>query len=436
MRYAVLISMMCALGAGLLGCGGGGSGGDTGTERKQIASVRLAAGDGQSATVGTELPNPLVAQLLDSSGQPIAGQVVNFRVTTGGGSVFAGAASSDAGGIVRERWTLGTGAGPQRVEVRAIDSQGTAVTYAAFDAIAVPGPAVAVTIVAGHGQTAAQLQPLPLPVKAAISDRYGNAVVGTLVSFDAGAGTASPALVLSDALGEASTQWTLGPALGTQTLIASVAGGHAVAFGADATQAAPSAPVAMQLVSGDAQTLAQHTKLAADLTVKVIDVLGNGVPGETVEFAAAPGSGYVRPVTAVTNAAGFAGWRGYVHMSGTQQVVALFAGLPSVTFSLQVTPAGHPFDGVYFGATQLVNDTILIANLPPQVGAFSEATGSLFFLQHPALDFRDFQRGTLVMDASGRVSGSGTIEQSVRGGPFTVTGTWSCGIPTNGSCRE
>lgn len=433
MRYAVLISMMCAFGAGLIGCGGSG-GSDPATARKGIAAVHLAAGEGQSATVGSELPDPLVAQLLDAFGEPLAGQVVNFRVTTGGGSVFAGAAISDADGLVRERWTLGTGAGPQQVEVRAIDSQGAAVTYAAFDAVAVAGPAVAVSIVSGHGQTAAQLQPLPLRVQAAIRDRYGNAVAGTLVSFDAGAGTASPAAVESDVLGEASTQWTLGTALGAQTLIASVAGGHAVAFGADATQAAPTAPVSVQMISGDAQTLAQHTLLVNALTVKLVDVLGNGVPGAGVDFAAAGESGYVRPVTVATNAAGFATWLGYVHTSGAQEVRASVAGLPPVTFSLQVTPAGHPFDGLYFGAYRLVDDTMQPPNLPPQV-AFSEATGSLFFLFHASIDFRDFYRGTLVMDAGGRVSGSGTIEQSVRGSPLTVTGTWSCGNPT-GSCRE
>ena len=49
--------------------------------------------------------------MLDDDGESVHGQVVNFRVTAGRGSVFAGVAVTDADGYARERWTLGTVAG-------------------------------------------------------------------------------------------------------------------------------------------------------------------------------------------------------------------------------------------------------------------------------------------------------------------------------------
>src|SRR3989338_7763356 len=55
------------------------------------ALLQIVSGDDQSNVVGQELPNPLVAKVVDSSSAPVKGQLVNFRVVSGGGSVFAGA---------------------------------------------------------------------------------------------------------------------------------------------------------------------------------------------------------------------------------------------------------------------------------------------------------------------------------------------------------
>src|SRR5439155_9767028 len=71
-------------------------------------SLEIVSGDGQSGPVGTELPNALVVRVLHEPGQGQADQVVNFRVTSGGGSVFAGASITNNNGIAQERWTLGT----------------------------------------------------------------------------------------------------------------------------------------------------------------------------------------------------------------------------------------------------------------------------------------------------------------------------------------
>ncbi|HEV2671233.1 MAG TPA: hypothetical protein VGU74_09085 [Gemmatimonadales bacterium] len=103
-------------------------------DRSNELSLSLVSGNDQSALPGTELPAPLVARVEDSRGHPVVGQVVNFHVVSGGGSVFAGVAISDHDGLVQERWTLGF-SGAQQLEARAVDNEtGAKLTFAVFDA--------------------------------------------------------------------------------------------------------------------------------------------------------------------------------------------------------------------------------------------------------------------------------------------------------------
>src|SRR2546426_4737317 len=95
-------------------------------------SLSVVSGNNQTAPPGTELPDPIVARVEDSRGHPVKGQIVNFVVVSGGGSVFAGAAISGGDGIVQERWTVGF-SGPQQVEARAVDNvTGAKLTFATF----------------------------------------------------------------------------------------------------------------------------------------------------------------------------------------------------------------------------------------------------------------------------------------------------------------
>src|SRR5438876_11581970 len=97
-------------------------------------SLSVVSGNNQTAPPGTELPAPLVARVEDPRGHPVKGQIVNFVVVSGGGSVFAGAAISGGDGIVQERWTVGF-SGLQQVEARAVDNTtGEELTFATFTA--------------------------------------------------------------------------------------------------------------------------------------------------------------------------------------------------------------------------------------------------------------------------------------------------------------
>jgi len=97
-------------------------------------SLSVVSGDQQQGAAGQELPNPLVVKVTKSDGGPVRGQILNFRVVEGGGSVFAGAALTDERGIAQERWTLGS-SGAQKVEVRAVsNSTGEPQVFATFTA--------------------------------------------------------------------------------------------------------------------------------------------------------------------------------------------------------------------------------------------------------------------------------------------------------------
>jgi len=103
----------------------------------------VVSGDAQEGSPFTELPEPLVVKVVNpksGAGQP--NQVVNFRVVEGGGSVFAGVATTDPQGIAKEYWTLGA-PGPQQLEARAVSSRGEKLVYGTFTATATaPGPVV------------------------------------------------------------------------------------------------------------------------------------------------------------------------------------------------------------------------------------------------------------------------------------------------------
>ena len=98
------------------------------TQRDPTAIV-VVNGNGQQGAAGQVLANPLIVKVTDARGRAVPGQVVTFHVTSGGGSVFSGTVTTDADGIARERWRLGTSAGgAQALEARVVIGSGATVT--------------------------------------------------------------------------------------------------------------------------------------------------------------------------------------------------------------------------------------------------------------------------------------------------------------------
>ena len=81
------------------------------------ASVVLWSGGGQWGVAGEPLPEPVVAQVLDDAGAPVAGARVRFELRAGSGSVMPESVRSDSLGLVSTVWTLGATLGEQTLAV-------------------------------------------------------------------------------------------------------------------------------------------------------------------------------------------------------------------------------------------------------------------------------------------------------------------------------
>jgi hypothetical protein len=102
-------------------------------------SFEIVSGDGQTGLVGQELTNPLVVRALDGTGKAVKKELVNFVVTAGGGSMFAGASITDNDGLAQDYLTLGTEPGENVVQVRAVNpTTGQKHVYATFTATGEP----------------------------------------------------------------------------------------------------------------------------------------------------------------------------------------------------------------------------------------------------------------------------------------------------------
>jgi hypothetical protein len=178
---------------------------------RPLARVVIVAGDPQTAPAGTELPQPLTVRAEDAGGRPVQGQVLTFVVTAGGGSVPAATVQTDAEGMAANRWTLGTGLGEQRLEVRTTDpATGQPRTFAEFRATAAAGAPAQIELFKGNGQSAMVGTRLADSLAVIVRDAHGNPVPGVDVTWiTPNGGTVSPNPSRTTAQGVASTSWLL-----------------------------------------------------------------------------------------------------------------------------------------------------------------------------------------------------------------------------------
>ena len=318
------------------------------------AAMTVVAGDLQTGPAGAELPQALVVRVTDADGDPVPDQLVNFVVTAGGGSVFAGAAETNGSGEARERWTLGYVVGDtQRVEVRAVHpTTGEAMVLGSFRAVATPGAPASLSVVDGDAQAGLVASPLPAPLRVLVRDAGGNPVPGATVAWT-GSGSFAPAASASGADGIAQTTWTLGGAAGQQTAQAS-SGASSVQF--TATAATGLEVPGRLVVTPDAVTMAA-ARFSQPVEARWVDDYGNSVPviptswqslePLVVEGSLSLGSLFGRTV-------------------GSTRVIASIAtprGTSSDTLTVTVTPgtafawtAGTPGAPTFAGGTGTQND--------------------------------------------------------------------------------
>jgi hypothetical protein len=178
-------------------------------------------GNGQSAAIGTELPQPLRVKLLDDAGAPVAGQLVTFTVIQNDGTLSDGTfsgrevqVSTGAGGEAAVELTLGhrAGAGNNRVQATAAGFAGAV----EFHANAATGAPALVVVDMGNNQFGVSSELLPRPLVAVVVDAGSNRLANVPVTFTVleGDGTfdGQPSLVvLTDSDGRAEAKPRLGP---------------------------------------------------------------------------------------------------------------------------------------------------------------------------------------------------------------------------------
>ncbi|MDE0853375.1 MAG: Ig-like domain-containing protein [Nevskia sp.] len=265
------------------------SGGATTAQTLTLTSAQSSiTADGLSAAV-------LTAQIISTTGQPIAGLTLNF--STSAGSLSSNTGSTDSSGHVVIRLIASTIAGRATVTVREPISGLSAFTNVTLAA----GPAANVSLVLAPSTV---LPGATTSVDAIVVDAYGNAVSGEPVTFsvnsNASGGSFQNVSSTSDTNGRAATTYSAGSNSGSDVLGAKTAGGL--------TGSAQLAVNVGATLIGSVQLTLGATSVAADGTTQttlralVSDTNSKPVPNVVVSFSSTIGT--LSAVSATTDNTG------------------------------------------------------------------------------------------------------------------------------------
>lgn len=262
------------------------------------AGIRLFSGNDQSATVNSALPEPLVVEVTDASGNPIANMPIQWTVT-GGGSVSEASNVTDVNGRASVTRTLGGTAGTQTTLASAELLAGSPVT---FTHTATAGGAASVVKFSGDNQSAQAGTQLANPLVVQVLDAQGNPIPSRAVTWVVAEGAVSPENSTTDAEGKASTSWTVGSTPGAKTANAVVSGVGTATFNATATAGSVSA--GNSDVSVSPGTIAVGA--SSTITVTVRDGNNNPIEGASVSVTASGSGNSISPASAPSGSNGVA----------------------------------------------------------------------------------------------------------------------------------
>lgn len=294
------------------------------------ARVTILGGNDQLGTAGEVLGESLMVRVSDRGDRPVVNQAVSFVVTSGG-QVTPATVQTDAEGKAAFRWTLGTTAGGQVLEV-GVDGSGGLTPKTSFSAMAAAGPVRGLQKVRGDNQTAQINHPLADSLVVLLVDEFGNPVAGKEVVWQASSGGLSRLRVATGPDGRAAVLWTLGGAVGTQNASAQFGSvnNSPTDFTATATQGPPPRLVMLTQPSATAESDASFAQQPA---VRLVDDLGNPLQRSGIAVTAAIASGggtLIGTTTRPTDAAGVAQFTD-LRISGTAGSRTLIFAAPGHT---------------------------------------------------------------------------------------------------------
>ncbi|MDB4885323.1 MAG: Endoglucanase precursor [Gemmatimonadetes bacterium] len=178
------------------------------------------------------------------------------------------------------------------------------------------------------------------PVRVKVVDDKGTPMAGETVTFEVtgGGGSVSPAAATTDSAGIASTQWTLGPTPGTNSLKATR--GTSITITANGTDGLGTA--ILKVSGGTTDSLPAGCAVREPFTVQVVDKAGSPVQGATVNFEVATGDGTVAAPTMKTGPDGMTSTAfrvGFLGGANVVRAVLRTSARPSVEFSARSAPA-------------------------------------------------------------------------------------------------
>ena len=317
------------------------------------AAIALVQGDGQSGRVGQPLPQPLVFEVTDATGRPVAGASVVVQLA--GGDPDPDSVGTDASGRATVSVVLGPEVGTVSGSARVPTPDGQVPVETEFTVSAVAASANGLAIVSGHDQSAPAGQPLPEPLVVEVTDAFGNPIEGVTIAWTAdGGGSVGAATTVTGADGRTSNTRTLGSAAGTQRTLAASEGlaGSPAAF---LHTASAGSAAGVQIVSGDGQTAGPGERLPEPLVVRVADADGNPVQGAAVSWIVTGGGGALEPPTSTTGADGLASTQWVLgSAAGANSAEAVVSGVGSATFTATAVAGGASRIEVVSGNDQTV----------------------------------------------------------------------------------
>jgi hypothetical protein len=363
-----------------------------------LPRISAAAGNSQSAYVGTTLPVALQIQTVDSyQGNAISGVSVTCKDGGVGGTFGVTMPMvTNSQGQAATTYTL-----PKKAQTVTITCTSSSYVSGSFTEVGIAGPVTRAAIVSGNRQTGPVSTPLPASLVTQILDPYGFGVPGVTVTYsDGGAGGSfSPVTVLTDSLGDATTSYKTPANPGAVTITATTTGLAPVKFAETVVTGGPNfslsaAPGSLSVTQGS----------SGSPTTITVNPTG-GFTG-SVTFTA---SGLPSGVTAAFNPA----------TTTSSSTLTLTASSSATTGPATITVTGTS------GSTVQTTNISLTVN-PPQNFSLSAAPGLLSVTQGSSSS-----PATITVNPTGGFTGSVALTAS--GLPSGVTAAFNPATTTSTS---
>ncbi len=275
----------------------------------------VSSTNNQSSIVTQNPPSPLKVKIIDANNNPVEGYTVNFSIS----SVPAGSlntsidqtVTTDINGLASSTVTTGTKTGVYTFIASAANVTGTPISFTLNANAGAPTTMVKNTTT--DNQSGAVFTQLTSPLEVSITDAGGNPVRGVPVAFTNTAKPVNstdplinPVTPITDSLGKAKANVSLGNTAGTYKFAATVTGlaGSPMEF---TSTAVAGVAYRMELISGNNQTAIVGQSLPLDIKVKLTDSGGNLVENVDVSFSVTGGSGsFTGSMPVKTSATGIA----------------------------------------------------------------------------------------------------------------------------------